>query len=102
MGECQMYMNGSQPQNARRHGNKPWRNITALLHKGTQGKPKTVKYSKFIWRVRRALRITRFFIVVFQVPFIGAESADQEKNYADSNVGKDDAHPDFVSQGIQK
>ena len=73
-----------------------------MLHKGTQGKPKTVKYSKFIWRIRRALRVTRFFIVVFQVPFIRAESADQEKNYTDSNVSKDDAHPDFISQGIQK
>ena len=34
--------------------------------------------------------------------FIRAESADEEKNYADSNVSKDNAHPDFISQGIQK
>ena len=73
-----------------------------MLHKGTQGKPKTVKYSKFIWRIRRALWVTRFLIVVFQVPFIRAESADEEKNHADSNVSKDNAHPDFISQGIQK
>ena len=73
-----------------------------MLHKGTQGKPQTVKYSKFIWRIRRALWVTRFLIVVFQVPFIRAESADEEKNHADSNVSKDNAHPDFISQGIQK
>jgi len=56
--------------------NEPWRNIASLLHKGTQGKPKAVKYSKLIWRVGRILRVTWFFTAVFQVPFIRAESAD--------------------------
>lgn len=81
-------------------GNQPWWNIASLLHKGSQGEPKTVKYPKFISLVTG--RLVAPFLELFSMPFIRAEAADQEEDNAYSNVGKNNAHPNLISQGIQK
>lgn len=80
--------------------NQPWWNITSLLHKGSQGEPETVKYPKFVSLISNWL-VAPFFKFL-GVPLVRAEAADQEEDNADSDVGKDDAHPDLISQGIQK
>lgn len=78
----------------------PGRDVTALLHEGSKGEPQAVEYPKFIGLVTG--RLVSPFLKLFTVPFIGAEAADQEEDNTHSNVGKNNAHPNFVSQRIKE
>lgn len=78
----------------------PGRNVTSLLHEGSQWEPQTVEYPKLIGLVTGCL--VPPFLKLFTVPFIGAEAADQEKDDAHSNVGKHDAHPNLISQRVEE
>lgn len=81
-------------------GNPPWRNITSLLHESSQGEPETVEYPKLIRLIIGWL--VPSFLKFLCVPLIRAEAAHQEEDNTHSNVGKNNAHPYFVSQRIQK
>lgn len=79
----------------------PWRDVTALLHKGAQRKPQGIEDAKVIWWVWGCLGVFGL-ILVFKVPFVGAEPTDQEQDHAHPDIGKDDTHPDLVCQRIQE
>ena len=79
----------------------PWRNITALLHEGSQREPKAVEDAKVVGGVRGGLGVFCLILLV-KIPLIWAEPANQEQNHAHTNVGKHDAHPDLVGQGVQE
>lgn len=83
-----------------RRANWPGRDVTSLLHEGSQGEPQAVEYPKLIGLVAGGL--VSPFLKLFAVPFVGAETADQEKDDAHSNVGEHNAHPDLISQRIQE
>lgn len=70
----------------------PWRNIAALLHEGSQGKPQRVGYTEVVGDI----------MLSREVPFVGTKATDEEENDTDPDVGEDDAHPDLVGQRIHE
>ena len=73
----------------------PWFNITALLHEGSNRIPQTVEDGKVIGN-------SRSICVVFYVPLKWTKSAHKEQNNTHTNVGKDDAHPDFIGERVHE
>lgn len=65
--------------------------VTTLLHEGSEWEPKTVANAKIVGDSCSNNGL-------FPSPLIRAESTDQEKDDADPDVGKDNAHPYLAGQ----
>lgn len=73
--------------------------VTALAHERSKREPQAVEYAKL---VSRLIGLYLPILVLFSVPLIWAEAADQEQHHADTNVGKNNTHPDLICQWVQE
>lgn len=70
-----------------------------MSHKGTKGEPQAVEYAKLVGRL---IGLDLPIFILLGVPLIRTEAADQEQHHTDTDVGKNNTHPDLVSQWIQE
>ena len=77
----------------------PRGDVTALSHEGAEGEPQAVEYAKLVCRF---ISLDLAVLILLSVPLVRAEAAHEEKHHTDADVGKNDTHPDFISQRIQE
>ncbi len=73
--------------------------VTALAHEGSKGEPQAVEYAKL---VSRLIGLDLPILILLSVPLIWAEAADEEQHHADTDVGKNNTHPDLIGQRVQE
>ena len=70
-----------------------------MSHKGSKGEPQAVEYAKLI---SRFIGLDLAILILFSVPLIGAKTADKEQHHTNTDVGKNNTHPNLISQRVQE